>query len=124
MTSTLLFWPVLLQILLTTSIYVRLLVVKRRAFATGEVDRKRVSIDPSAWPDSVIVVNNNLLNQFQVPVLFYVVSIVLVQLDAGGIVALGAAWVFVLSRAAHAFVHMSSNYVPYRLRLFSLGLLM
>jgi len=124
MSSTLLFWPILLQVILTISIYVRLLVVKRRAFAAKEVDRKRVSVDPFAWPDSVIVVNNNLINQFQVPVLFYVVSIVLVQLDAADPLSVGAAWIFALSRLAHAYVHLGSNHVPYRMRLCSLGLWM
>nr|WP_232787972.1 MAPEG family protein [Paraglaciecola sp. MB-3u-78] len=36
-------------------------------------------------------------------------------------VAIVLAWLFALSRFAHAYVHIGSNYVPIRLRLFLLG---
>jgi hypothetical protein len=33
------------------------------------------------------------------------------------------AWLFVLARLAHAYIHTSSNYVPTRARVFFLGAL-
>jgi hypothetical protein len=54
-------------------------------------------------------------------VLFYIVCGVLWALEAVGILALVAAWLFVLSRVAHAWVHLTSNYVPHRRRLFTVG---
>ena len=31
------------------------------------------------------------------------------------------AWAFVISRIIHAYIHMSSNYVPARFRVFTVG---
>ena len=123
MSPHLILWPVLVQILLTTVIYVRLAVVKRAAYAARQVDRSRSPIHKDAWPDTVRVVDNNLANQFQAPVLFYVLAVSLAILDAVDGIALGLAWGFALSRWGHAAVHVTSNRVPVRFRLFTVGVL-
>ena len=65
--------------------------------------------------------NNNIRNQFELPVLFYVLSTVLWLLDAVHGVAVAAATVFVLSRIVHAGVHLSINALPPRRHLFTVG---
>jgi len=122
MDPKLIFWPVVVQIALTAFIYIRLKNVKVEAVAAGGVDRQKTALHPDAWPDSVIKVNNNLRNQFEAPVLFYVVTIILFVLGAVNPVTLGLAWLFVLSRLVHAYIHTGSNIVKYRLRVFTLGL--
>ncbi len=116
-----LYGALLVHMGLVTTIYVLLLQRKIAVGKTGEIDRKRTAVDPSAWPVSVQLVNNNLTSQFQVPVLFYVCALALAQLDAVDAVTVGAAWVFVLSRIGHTVVHVTSNKVPYRMRLFVVG---
>lgn len=106
---------------LVVFIYVLLLQRKIAAGKVGEIDRKRTAVDPMAWPLPVQLVNNNLTSQFQVPVLVYVCSLALVQLEAVDVVGVAAAWIFVLTRIGHTAVHVSSNKVPYRMRLFTLG---
>lgn len=123
MTSQLI-WPMLVQVCLTSAIYVRLLVVKSAAVKAKEVDRARIAIHPDAWPDTVAVVNHNLTNQFQLPILFYVLTLALMTLDAVDTPAVVAAWGFALSRLAHAGVHLGSNHVPTRMRLFVVGFVM
>jgi hypothetical protein len=54
-------------------------------------------------------------------VLFYVICVVLWQLDAVTAIVLAAATAFVLSRIAHAMIHLGSNYVPNRRRAFTVG---
>jgi hypothetical protein len=122
MDPKLIFWPVVVQIALTAFIYIRLKNVKVAAVAAGGVDRQKTALHPDAWPDSVIKVNNNLRNQFEAPVLFYVVTIILFVLGAVNPVTLGLAWLFVLSRLVHAYIHTGSNIVKHRLRVFTLGL--
>ncbi|PCJ25721.1 MAG: hypothetical protein COA96_06760 [SAR86 cluster bacterium] len=121
MNQALIFAPVLAQISLTLMIF--LLLGKRRAAdaKAGTVDLKRVALDNRGWSDSVIKVSNNLDNQFQTPVLFYMLCIVLVQFNAVSTLTLGLAWTFVFTRYSHAFVHVGSNYIPLRLPLFLLG---
>lgn len=116
-------WPVLGQIMLTVGVYVLLAARKLRAVEDGRVDRAAAALDNRAWPADVVRVSNNLANQFEAPVLFYVLCFALLALDRGGGFALVLAWLFVASRLAHTAVHVGSNFVPRRLRLFVLGVI-
>ncbi len=69
----------------------------------------------------MLQVNNNIRNQFELPVLFYVMAVILWALDSVHGLAVAAASLFVLSRIAHALVHLSTNYVPNRRRYFTVG---
>jgi hypothetical protein len=121
MPARLILYPVLVQVLLTMAVYVLLNMAKRKAVGRGEVDEARRALDEDAWPDSVRKINNNIRNQFEVPVLFYVLALTLVAINAVNIVALVLAWLFVLSRIAHVYIHVGSNYVPVRRRVFMAG---
>lgn len=116
-------WPVLAQIFLTLAMFVVLGVRKAKAVKAGEVNRQQAALNNREWPEDVVKVSNNIANQFEVPVLFYVLCWVLYSINAAGMVAIVLAWLFALSRYAHAYVHIGSNYVPMRLRLFLVGCL-
>jgi hypothetical protein len=68
-------------------------------------------------------INNCIRNQFELPVLFYVLCLMFWSLAAIDPFVQIAAWTFVLSRIAHAWEHMGSNRVPRRRRWFTLGVL-
>lgn len=116
--------PVVIQILLTIALYMILAARKKRAAASGNVNEQRRGLYDDAWPDDVLQVNNCIHNQFEVPVLFYVVSTLLIQLNAGGYLAAVLAWLFVLSRCLHAFIHIGSNIITLRRRVFMFGVVM
>ncbi len=124
MSNSLILFPVIVQILLTLSLYILLSVRKSRAVKRGDVDESRRGLFDDAWPVDVMVVNNCIRNQFEVPVLFYVLASVLFALQAVDYVSLLVAWLFVASRVAHAWVHTGSNYVPLRRRIFMFGTLL
>jgi hypothetical protein len=119
--SQYIFLPLLVQVLLTVAVYVALVVTKKRAVKDGLVDLERRALHADAWPDNVQKINNNIRNQFEVPVLFYVLVLTLHQLDATGIAAQSLAWLFVASRLVHAYVHTGSNRVPVRRLVFMFG---
>ena len=121
MNAQLILLPVLLQIALTLASYVALARAKSKALALGQVDEVRRALHSDAWPDSVIKINNNIRNQFETPVLFYVLVLVLLNLGAVGWLTQLLAWLFVLSRIAHTLVHTGTNQVPLRRRLFTSG---
>lgn len=123
MNSSPIFWPVLAQVFLTLVMFIVLGARKARAIKAGTVNRQQAALDNRVWPEDVVKVSNNIANQFEVPVLFYVLCLVIHSVNAAGTVALVLAWLFVLSRYAHAYVHVGSNYVPMRLRLFLFGCL-
>ena len=120
-TRNLIFVPVLIQVLLTLLIYVRLIKVKIREMKAGNVNMERRGLHEDAWPDSVLQINNNIRNQFELPVLFYVLSFALWALHDVHALAITAASLFVLSRIAHAYFHLGSNYIPNRRRAFTVG---
>lgn len=121
MDNKIIFLPVIVQIALTLWLYVYLGVAKARAVKAGEVNEARRALYDDAWPESVLKVNNCIRNQFEVPVLFYVLIGVLWSTGAINIVVHVAAWLFVLSRIVHAVVHTGSNFVPLRRRIFMFG---
>lgn len=64
----------------------------------------------------------NLSNQFELPVLFYAACISLYVTGGAGTAAVVLAWVFVLARIIHAYVHVTSNRILIRRRLFIVSL--
>lgn len=123
MNNELIFAPVLGHIFLVFALYTLLLVCKLQAKKTQEINLKEAALNCKAWPDEVLKVSNNLDNQFEAPVLFYTLVVATYLLSQVSTLTLILAWLFFLSRCAHAFVHVTSNYVPVRMKLFALGLL-
>ncbi|MBT8146531.1 MAG: MAPEG family protein [Gammaproteobacteria bacterium] len=118
MNPDLIFFPVLIQVLLTLFVFIRLGQVKEQAVKRGEVDQTRRALHDDAWPDYVLKVNNNIRNQFETPVLFYVLVIGLWSLGAATVTAQLLALAYALLRLAHASVHLGSNIVKVRKRIF------
>lgn len=121
MTRDWIFFPVIVQVLMTLLIYVRLIKVKVREIRAGRVDKTRSALHEEAWGDAVLQINNNIRNQFELPVLFYVMAAILWAMDSVNGLAIAAAFLFVMSRIAHALIHLGSNYVPNRRRSFTVG---
>lgn len=124
MNNDLIFLPVLAHILLIFMVYIYLGRVKTRAVKEGLVDRKEAALNPKAWPEYVVKVSNNLNNQFESPILFYILSVIYYLTNNVNSVLLVIMGMYVLSRYMHAYVHMTSNYVPYRYKFFVTGLLL
>ena len=66
-------------------------------------------------------VANNYQNQFEVPVLFYALLPLLLVTGLADAVSVSLAWVFVASRLVHSYIHLGSNIVIRRFRVFVFG---
>ena len=115
------FLPVVIQILLTVYLFVRLAVARAAAARQGLVNEERRALHDDAWPDSVIQVNNCVRNQFETPVLFYVLVILLWLTNSVNLYVHVFAWAYVFSRIVHASIHVGSNDVPRRRTVFIFG---
>ena len=118
MPNNLILLPVLAQVLLTMVLYGALALAKAKATRRGSVDLDRRALHDDAWPENILKINNNIRNQFELPVLFYVLTILLWQLRETGVVAQSLGWLFVASRVVHAYIHTGMNYIPARRRVF------
>ncbi len=116
--------PIVLQIVLAVETYLVLAWTRNKAAKAKTVSLKTAALDDSVWPDRIRAINNNVKNQFEVPVMFYVLAIILWQMGAAGPLAQTFAWIFVASRVAHTLIHTGKNYVPLRFAAFLVGLVM
>jgi hypothetical protein len=116
-------YPVFVQVLLTFIVYG--LLGTRRARAVKEVDRMRGNPDLAmgrfAWPDEAQKVANNQRNQFELPVLFYAVVAFALIVRGADLLMVILAWAFVLTRLAHAAIHIGPNKVRWRGPAFAVG---
>ena len=76
------------------------------------------------WPERPTQIANCFSNQFEIPVLFYVLVILAWITRQADLLFVVMAWIFVLSRLAHAYIHTTSNHVPTRFRVFAVGVLL
>jgi hypothetical protein len=115
--STAIFLPMIAQVLLTYAIY--LLISSRRigAIRAGKAKASDFKV-PVIEPESSATAARNLVNQFELPVLFYIACLSLYVTGGAGMAAILISWAFVLVRMAHAYVHVTSNRVGLRRRLF------
>lgn len=120
--STAIFWPMIGQALLVLIVY--LVIFKRRVDSTKRGETKLSDYRlPYGEPEASAAAARNLANQFELPVLFFVVCLSLYVTNGSNYVAVALAWLFVFFRAVHAWVHMTGNDVRLRGPLFMIGLL-
>ena len=116
-------YPVLAQILLT---FVLLFATGRHrvgAIRAGRVRVPDIALDSRKWPDDVLKISNNMHNQFETPVLFYALCGLAAGLGIAGTLMIVLAWLFVASRLAHTYIHLTSNHVLKRFMAFVFGVL-
>jgi hypothetical protein len=119
----LLLLSVFLQIGLTFAVLVALGRSRVPLVMRGEIEISAIAVKTEAWPLKAQQISNNFNNQFQLPVLFYVLS--LLSLWAGGTnwLDVALAFLFVGLRMVHAFIHCTTNRVIPRFQVYFLGLL-
>ncbi len=121
MYDTLIFLPILTLVSLTLGLYIYLAVAKAQASKLGQVNEERRALYNDAWPENVQKINNSIRNQFEIPVLFYILIFVNFSAELIDITTHILAWLFVASRFFHAYIHTGSNFIPLRRRFFMMG---
>ncbi|KQW31594.1 hypothetical protein ASE36_04970 [Rhizobium sp. Root274] len=102
------FWPMMAHAFLVFCLYA--LLVRRRAAVVraGKIERSAF-LENHAEPEESRVVNKVIANQFELPVLFYAISILLFMMEADNILSVSLAWLFVVSRYLQAYMHITGN---------------
>ncbi len=123
MNKTAIFWPMIAHVALVYAVYVVLGVRRIGAVRTGGASANQFKTR-SAEPERSVTAANNILNQFELPVLFHIGCLALFLTEAVSVATLTFAWLFILSRCAHAWVHLTTNRIRYRTTLFRAGMAM
>lgn len=89
----------------------------------GKVKMKDIALGQNAWTPSIQQTSNAYANNLQQPLLFYaLVAFALITKKADMLFVI-MSWLYVASRYAHAYIHVTSNHVPNRFNAFAAGVL-
>jgi hypothetical protein len=115
--------PLFVQVALTFGLWFWMAYYRVTLIRSRQVHPRDVALREPNWPPHVLQVANAAHNQLEIPVLFYVLTILAIMTRQADLVFVVLAWLFVLARLAHAFIHVTSNRVSIRGPLFGLSLM-
>ena len=115
--------PLFVQVALTFALLFGMAFLRTGNIRSRAVDWRAIALREPAWPARTTQVANAFANQFEVPVLFYVLVVLLIVLRHADLLFVILAWIFVVLRLVHAAIHVSTNKVPRRGEVYGIGVL-
>jgi hypothetical protein len=106
--------PVFVQVGLTFFLLLWMAGARRNALVRGETKLRDIALREQNWPAQATQIGNCFSNQFEIPVLFYVLIAIALPLRYADYVTVLLSWVFVVTRFAHAGIFVTSNDVRTR----------
>jgi hypothetical protein len=115
--------PVFVQVFLTFAIMVAMGMARRQSMIEKRqsLNDPKVRLGTVEWSEEAHKRSRNFSNQFELPVLFYAVVAFSLLLRQSDTIMVLLAWVFAVTRLAHAYVHLGSNRVQYRGAFYLVG---
>jgi hypothetical protein len=113
--------PLFVQVLLTFVIGFWMAGLRTGALARREINPRDIDLRQPNWPPRATQVGNSYQNQFELPVLFYVLTILGIITKHADFLFVVLAWMFVLSRVIHALIHVTGNDLRARGLWFGVG---
>jgi hypothetical protein len=87
------------------------------------VKARNIALREPNWPPPIAQIGNAYHNQLELPVLFYVLTVLALVTRHADLLFVLLAWLFVASRLVHAYIHVTDNNVNRRGPAFGLGAL-
>lgn len=115
--------PVFVLVGLTFALLLGMASGRSRAFKAGETSYKDVALGEEKWPARTAQIGDCFSNQFEIPVLFYVLIALALPLRHADLFIVLMSWVFVLTRFFHAGIFVTSNNVQQRGMVWFAGVL-
>ncbi len=117
-------YPAFAMMALTFFCMMRLGFLRYAAVRSGEIDpRFFILYRGYDEPEKLAVYSRHVVNLYEAPLLFYVIILIAFVTGQSGGWVLGLAWAYVALRYIHSYVHLTSNVVLTRFRIFAVGLL-
>jgi len=101
--------PVFVQVGLTFALLLAMASARTGAIRSGQTKLRDIALRQPNWPERPTQIANCFSNQFEVPVLFYVLIALALPLRHADLVIVLLSWVFVLTRFIHAGIFVTSN---------------
>ncbi len=106
--------PLFVEVALTFVLGFWLASLRVAAVRRGEVRLRDIALREPNWPPRLLQIQNAFHNQLELPVLFYVLTILVLMTRFADLLFVILAWVFVVLRLMQAYVHVTDNNVPRR----------
>lgn len=108
--STNLGYPMFAMVLLTLTVFVKLFVRRLQFTRQGEIRLSYFkTYQRGDEPEASAKLARNFMNLFEVPTLFYAVCLLAMVTGASSVLMNTLAWLYVVFRVAHTFVHAGAN---------------
>ena len=101
--------PVFVLVGLTFALLLWMAGARRQALVGGETKIRDIALRQPNWPERATQIGNCFSNQFEIPVLFYILIAIALPLRHADLVIVLLSWVFVVTRFVHAGIFVSSN---------------
>jgi hypothetical protein len=105
--------PLFVEVILTFALLFWLGPLRARDFRSG-LREEDIALREPNWSKRALQVQYSFSNQFELPVLFYVLTILAYVTHHAGTLFVVLAWVFVIFRLFPAYVHVTNNKVRLR----------
>ena len=113
MSAEMILLPLLVEVILTFALLIWLGPLRARDFRSG-LREEDIALRQPNWSKLALQVQYSFSNQFELPVLFYVLTILAYVTHHAGTLFVVLAWVFVIFRLFQAYVHVTNNKVMLR----------
>ena len=113
--------PVFVEVALTFGLLFWVGALRVEAVRSGAVRSRDIALREPNWPPRILQVANAYHSQLELPVLFYLLSMLVLFTGRATVTLLVLSWLFVISRLLHSLVHVTTNNVPRRFFMFLIG---
>jgi hypothetical protein len=113
--------PLFVEVILTFALLFWMAFLRTRDFTGGAIRPSDVALRQPNWPARTTQIANSFHNQLELPMLFYVLTILAWDTHHAGTIFVALAWLFVLLRVIQAAVAVTDNNLRRRGPAFILG---
>jgi len=106
--------PLFVEVILTFVLLFWMAFLRTTAIASGSTKTREIALREPNWPAGATQVANAFHNQLELPVLFYVLTILAWDTHHAGTIFVALAWLFVVLRLIQAIIHVTDNDVRRR----------
>src|SRR5438876_11379808 len=101
--------PVFVLVGLTFFLLIWMGASRRQALVGGQTKVRDIVLGQKNWPERPTQIGNCFANQFELPLLFYLLIAIALPLRRTDLVIVLLSWVFVVTRFVHAGIFVTSN---------------
>jgi len=113
--------PLFVEVLLTFGVMFGMMYFRTSTLRRGETRLADIALREPNWPVRATQFAYSFSNQFELPVLFYVLTILEIITRSADLLFVVLAWIFVVTRVLQAVIHVTNNNVSLRGAFYGVG---